>query len=342
MERDLPSTPDTSGTHGFRGRRLPQAVALDVTTRCNLRCVHCYNDSGAGPGDDLSGKRLLGVAAEIAALRPFNVCLCGGEPLCRPELTELIDVLRAGAGRVSMVTNGFAMTAALAAELARRGVYAVQVSLDGAYAWQHDSIRGVPGSFERAKAAIRALRDAGVPQIMTAILPNRLNRDSLEDYVRLCISLGVDVIRSMPFLPSGRGRTVGRALMLDAEEYLRWRRGIRSLSDRYGNRIRAEWDDPLGMITTMPGRAKGGERSYGIEIRANGDLVVSSYLPLVVGSLTRHSLPDYWYGGYDRVWTDPRVTDYVSRIRCVDDFDRLDPLPFSGKQITFDILEDKR
>ena len=30
-----------------RNIRLPEFVSLDVTYRCNLRCVHCYNNSGA-------------------------------------------------------------------------------------------------------------------------------------------------------------------------------------------------------------------------------------------------------------------------------------------------------
>ena len=92
----------------------------------------------------------------------------------------------------------------------------------------------------------------------------------------------------------------------------------------------------------MPDKARSGEKSYGLEIRANGDLLVSSYLPIVVGNLNRHTLSDYWYGGYDRVWTDARVTEYAGQIHDVYDFDDLDPLPYDGRQIEFDILEEKR
>ena len=342
METQLEWAMDTSGTRVFKQQDLPQTIALFVTARCNLRCVHCYNDSGAGSCGDMSRKELLSVARQVAALRPHNVCLCGGEPLCREELLEVVDVLRPGVGRIAMVTNGLAMTEATARAHVEHGVYAVQVSLDGAYAWQHDSLRGSAGSFERAKAAITALRKAGTPQIMTAVLPNRLNCDGLPEYVQLCMSLGVDIIRSMPFLPSGRGRGMGRPLMLDSEGYFRWRRELRRQSERYGHLIRLEWDDPLGLITNMPDKARSGEKSYGLEIRANGDLLVSSYLPIVVGNLNRHTLSDYWYGGYDRVWTDARVTEYAGQIHDVYDFDDLDPLPYDGRQIEFDILEEKR
>ena len=332
--------PDTSGAHAFASRALPQMVALNVTTRCNLRCIHCYNDSGGGPCGDLGREALLSVAAEVAALRPFNVCLCGGEPLCRPDILDVIDALCPHVGRVTMVTNGFAVTKALAEALSAHGLAAVQVSLDGAYAWQHDSLRGVPGAFDRAQAAIRFFRQAGIPQIMTAILPSRLTLASFEDYVRLCIGLGVDAVRSMPFLPSGRGRTLGRTLMLDAEGYFRWRRQVRNLSDRYGAQIRVEWDDPLGLLTSMPRRTAEGEPNHAVEIGADGSLLVSSYLPIVVGDLTRHSLAEYWRGGYARIFADPRVTAYVRHIHNVYDLDRLDPLPYGDTQIKFDLLED--
>lgn len=335
--------PETGGTQTYKRQTLPQMVAFDVTTRCNLRCLHCYNDSGtAASCGDMGRDALLAVAEQIKELRPFNVCLCGGEPLCCPSLLDVLDALRPDVGRVSMVTNGYAVTEEIAKELVAHGLYAVQISLDGAYAWQHDSVRGVKGSFKRAKAAISAFRSAGVSQIMTAILPNKLNRDSLDEYVKLCVSLGVDIVRSMPFLPSGRGRSMGRPLMLNNDEYLHWRRQIRKLSDIYGGVIRVEWDDPLGLITTMPKRTAEGAINLSAEIRANGELVVSSYLPIIVGDLTRHSLLEYWRGGYDRIWADPRVTDYVSRIHNIYDFDELDPLPYGGEQIKFDILEGTR
>ena len=315
------------------------SVALNITSRCNLRCLHCYNGSGEDSQRDMDRAALLRAADEVLSLKPFNLCLCGGEPLCCPDLLPLLVHLRGRVPQISMVTNGFLLDEAWARTLAAHGVGAVQVSLDGAYAWQHDSLRGVAGSFERAVKAIRALRDAGIAQVVCSILPNRLNVDSLEEHVQLCISLGVDIIRAMPFLPSGRGRSMGRPLMLDEEGYFCFRRSLWRLSQQYGGQIRIEWDDPLHVITTMPGRIGTDEKEPMLEIRADGQLALTSYLPILMGDCTRKGAFQNLQAAFAAARRDPQVRDYVCAIHNVYDWDVLDPLPYGGESIQLHLLE---
>lgn len=315
------------------------SVALNITSRCNLRCLHCYNGSGEDSQWDMDQVALLQVADEVLSLKPFNLCLCGGEPLCCPDLLPLLDHLQGRVPRISMVTNGFLLDDAWAKQLAAHGVSAVQVSLDGAYAWQHDSLRGVAGSFERAVKAIRALSAAGIEQVVCSILPNRLNADSLEEYVQLCISLGVDIIRAMPFLPSGRGRSMGRPLMLDEKGYFCFRRSLWRLSLQYGGQIRLEWDDPLHVITTMPGRMGTTEKEPMLEIRADGQLALTSYLPILMGSCTHKGAFRSLQVAFAAARRDPQVRDYICAIHNVYDWDVLDPLPYGGESIQLHLLE---
>lgn len=316
-----------------------ETVALNITSRCNLRCLHCYNGSGEDSRQDMDRAALLRAADALLSLKPFNLCLCGGEPLCCPDLLPLLDYLHTRVPRISMVTNGFALDEAWARTLAAHGANAVQVSLDGAYAWQHDSLRGVAGSFDRAVKAIRALKSANIEQVVCAILPNRLNVDSLEEYVQLCISLGVDIIRAMPFLPSGRGRSMGRPLMLDEEGYFRFRRSLWRLSQRYGSRIRIEWDDPLHVIISMPGRMGTEEKEPMLEIRADGQLALTSYLPILMGDSTCQGAFANLQAAFAAARRDPRVRNYVCAIHNVYDWDVLDPLPYGGESIQLHLLE---
>lgn len=315
------------------------SVALNITSRCNLHCLHCYNGSGEDPRRDMDRAALIRAADAVLSLKPFNLCLCGGEPLCCPDLLPLLKHLQGRVPQISMVTNGLALDEARARTLAAYGVGAVQVSLDGAYAWQHDSLRGTEGSFEHAVKAIRALRAAGIAQVVCSILPNRLNADSLEAYVQLCLSLGVDIIRAMPFLPSGRGRSMGRPLMLDAEGYFRFRRQLWRLSQRYGSRIRIEWDDPLHVILGMPGRIGTDEKEPMLEIRADGQLALTSYLPILMGDCTVDGAFDDLRAAFAAARRVPQVRDYVCAIHNVYDWDSLDPLPYGEESIRLDLLE---
>ena len=201
--------------HMMRQTDAPIMVSFDVTSRCNLRCVHCFNDSGSeAPFTDLPPEVKLEIARQVAAIHPHNVCLCGGETLCCPNLLEIMDVLRPAVGKLSMVSNGFLMTREKAAELHAHGMDLMQISIDGANAWQHDSFRGVQGSFDRATAAVRNLVEAGISTVDVSLVPNRLNYRSLADYLAMCRDLGVHQVRMMPFLPSGRGKSIGRTLVI--------------------------------------------------------------------------------------------------------------------------------
>lgn len=55
----------------------PIMISLDITQKCNLKCVHCFNNSGSSVSDELSDKEIIDVANQIAELHPHNVCLCG-------------------------------------------------------------------------------------------------------------------------------------------------------------------------------------------------------------------------------------------------------------------------
>lgn len=317
--------------------RLPEFVSLDVTYRCNLKCVHCYNNSGERSFCELGRDELLDIAGQIAALQPFNLCICGGEPLCCPWLEDVLAFFKGRIHRINMVTNGYAMTAETAKMLKDNGVSAIQISLDGAYAWQHDTLRGVAGAFERALNALRLLKDAGFSELYTSILPTTLNQDSLEEYVKLCISMGVSRVRSMPYLASGRGCTLGRGLMLDDMGYFRFKRELTRLRRLYGEQIVIEWDDPLGNI--LPSK-RGVPKD--ISLFADGSIAASVYLPITLGNVRRHTLGEYWFGGYDKAWEEPRLKKYIAPLTNLSGLDELD-LPLHGDEsIELDILEGRQ
>lgn len=317
----------------------PEQVSFDITQNCNLRCVHCFNNSGkSAPLQDLSKEEKLEVARQIAALRPKNVCLCGGEVTCSPYLFEIIGILKPNVGNLSMVTNGFNMTEELAKKFAENGITLAQVSIDGAYAWQHDSFRGVNGSFERATNAVKYLKKAGIKKIDTSLVPNRLNHKTMKEYVALCASLGVSEIRMMPFLPSGRGKSIGRDLMLNAEEYFEFQRACQKLAKEYAGKLDFLWGDPLDHMRRMPANAKLGLSTYVMEIKTNGDLVFTSYLPVVAGNVLHGSLKEYWERGYDRIWGNENFTKYTEQIRNIYDLETFEPSPYSGEKIIMDLL----
>lgn len=324
----------------MRDCAAPAMVSFDLTSNCNLKCVHCFNDSGTdAPNTDLPPAKKLDIAREIAALHPLNVCLCGGETLCCPNLFEIIDILAPHVGKLSMVSNGYLMTENMAKRLVDSGLKLIQISIDGAYAWQHDSFRGVPGSFEHATAALDNLRKAKTQRVDVSLVPNKMNFDTMDAYFKMCSEKGVNEIRMMPFLPSGRGRSVGRNLMLSEGEYFRFMRDIERLREEYRGYPDVQWGDPLDHMRRMPENAKNGLHTYVMEIKTDGNLVLSTYLPVVVGNVAKHTLREYWDGGMHHMWGMEKYTQYTDKIRNIYDLDDFEPKPYSGELIVSDILE---
>ena len=319
-------------------RKWPDFISFDITSRCNFCCIHCYNNSGDGKGDLTRGE-IIDVAKQIVELHPYNVCLCGGEPLTSPYLFDIINTIKNGKTLVTLVTNGYLLTEGLCEKLVSHGIEGVQVSLDGAFSWQHDTIRGIDGSFYKAINAIKQLKNAGMKQVSTSCLPSKLNVGYMADYVRLCLSMGVDNIRCMPFLASGRGRTEGSDLMLDEDGYFRFCRELVKLRRKYIGKINIEWDDALSLILYEKNLVNDDNKTLNIEIRHNGDIVPTDYFPIVAGNITRHRLSEYWFGGYDYIWKSEIIKNYIHDFHNTEDILRLKPLPYSGEEIKFDLLE---
>jgi MoaA/NifB/PqqE/SkfB family radical SAM enzyme len=135
---------------------LPRTIDWQLTYACQLRCTHCYTESGRRASRKLGRAQLLQIADTLVQMQVERVLLVGGEPLLVPELFEIIERLRAGGIPVSCYTNGLDLTTADAIAFAERGA-AVHVSLDGATAEVNDAIRGRPGAFAATMASLHRL-----------------------------------------------------------------------------------------------------------------------------------------------------------------------------------------
>jgi MoaA/NifB/PqqE/SkfB family radical SAM enzyme len=145
----------------------PNLITVNITARCNLRCDMCMQPrDGEGENDsttvrgrqaELTVEDWCRVVDEAAPTRPAFY-FTGGEPLLYKGLTTILGRVKQHGMIAALVTNGTALSRH-AEELVRIGVDNVTVSLDGPERI-HDTIRGVPGTFQRAAEGIRALREA--------------------------------------------------------------------------------------------------------------------------------------------------------------------------------------
>jgi radical SAM protein with 4Fe4S-binding SPASM domain len=134
----------------------PLLAVWEVTRACDPACLHPRNACELGAGE------VHALVAQLVEMGPRLVMLAGDDPLQRPGLEELIAAAVAGGLRIGLTLP---VTPLLTARRLRRfaelGVARVALGLDGPDAATHDDSRG-SGSFEATRAAIAAVRDAGL------------------------------------------------------------------------------------------------------------------------------------------------------------------------------------
>lgn len=129
---------------------------LEVTSNCNLRCLHCYGDFGYKK-DELMIDDWKAIIDELDRLNVLEVHFTGGEPFLRKDIFELVDYVRKKPMAVTISTNGTLIDKHVADRIKESKISAVRVSLDGANPKTHDELRGVKGTFEKAINSIRLL-----------------------------------------------------------------------------------------------------------------------------------------------------------------------------------------
>ncbi len=155
---------------------VPLSVQLDLTYRCNEKCIHCYLDhDDHGEMTTIEIKHLL---KEMADAGVFILTLSGGEIFLRKDLFEILEYARALTFCIKLKTNAVLIREAQAARLRDLGVESVQISIYSHRPEVHDAITKVPGSLRRSIAAIRFLRAQG----LKVVIGNVLMTQNMQDY----------------------------------------------------------------------------------------------------------------------------------------------------------------
>ena len=137
-----------------------EALAIEVTTRCNGSCLHCFARSGISRRSSLPVDLVKEIIVEGYDAGYRHLHITGGEPLLWKGLFETLDYgFGVGYETIFMNTNGTLITEEISKRLADYGSFSISVSLDGPEAL-HDRIRG-KGSHRRTMRGIEKALNAG-------------------------------------------------------------------------------------------------------------------------------------------------------------------------------------
>jgi len=154
--------------------RVPVSIVWEITLACDLACSHCGSRAGRRRRDELSTAEALDLVVQMAELGTRDVGLIGGEAYLRKDWLEIVAAVRAAGMECGLQSGGRNLTDDRLAKAAAAGLQGVGISIDGLQE-VHDEVRGVPGSFELALAALRAVQRHG----MVATVNTQINTRSM-------------------------------------------------------------------------------------------------------------------------------------------------------------------
>jgi AdoMet-dependent heme synthase len=185
--------------------RIPLSVQVDLTYRCNERCVHCYLDHH-DHGEMKTGE-ILELLDQMADAGVFYLTISGGEIMMRRDFFEILEHARKKTFCIKLKTNGILIREKEAERIKALGVQSVQVSIYSHRPEVHDAITKLPGSLADSIEAIRRLRAQGIHVIMANVLMVK----NAEDYTAvrgLAAELGAQFIMDptvTPMMDGDRG-----------------------------------------------------------------------------------------------------------------------------------------
>ena len=178
---------------------------LEVTSRCNLRCIHCYaNGNNATDQNDLSTDDWKNIISEASKLGCKSLQFIGGEPFLRKDIFDLIEFAKIKKYLyIGVFTNATLLNKEKIKVLSDFNVN-LKVSLYSHKPTVHDRITQADGSFLRTLKAIRMITKHNI-KIEIAIIIMKHNQNSIKGLRALLKRLDIkfrtpDIIR-----PAGRG-----------------------------------------------------------------------------------------------------------------------------------------
>ncbi len=163
----------------YSGQRAPLEVSIEVTRRCPLDCLHCYNNLPMGDLQarrrELSTEEHFKLLDELAQLGCLWLLYTGGEIFARKDFLAIYTYAKKKGFLITLFTNGTLIGERTADYLHQWPPFAIEITLYGRTRETYEALTGIPDSYERCLRGIALLRDRGLPLKLKTV-PTTVNK----------------------------------------------------------------------------------------------------------------------------------------------------------------------
>ena len=271
--------------------RLP-AIQIHPTRRCNLRCLHCYSDSGPEVSEELDDDLVVRVVADAAELGYRVLAVSGGEPMLYEPLPRILRAAHEHGLITTVTTNGMLLDGRRLA-LLEPDTDLLAISLDG-IPESHVEMRASPRAFVDMARRLERLRATGIPFGFIFTLTFH-NVDELDWVARFAVEQGAKLLQIHPLEPVGRAaHSLGESVPDGQEVSCALIETVR-LRDHYAERIEIQLD-----VATVAAVQNHPEKIFASDEGLDGEETIADLIAPIVLETSGVVAPMQY--GFPRAW----------------------------------------
>ncbi len=249
----------------------PLALVAELTHRCPLHCVYCSNPLELTKRErELPCDAWARVLREAAELGVLQVDFTGGEPLARPDLTDLVRAARAAGLYVSLITSGLPLDEKRLDGLIAAGLDHFQLSFQGAHEETAVLASGTHTHAQKLRVA-EWVKQRRVGLTLNFVI-HRQNLHELKDMIELAEKIGAGRVEFAHVQYYGWAFENRARLLPTGEQLNRSLEIIKKADERLRGRIRVEYVVP-DYYAKYPKACMGGWGRKVLLVKPDGDVL---------------------------------------------------------------------
>lgn len=148
---------------------------IEITTGCNLKCIHCYEEAKYSGSTEMSLKNFKQVSKKLQNYGIKRIQLIGGEPfILQDKLLQMIKIAHDKFEDIEIFTNGTLLDSKWM-EIIKKYKIKIALSVYSYNELEHDKVTGIEGSCQKTNQAIKLLSDNGIRYRVCNVLMNGIN-----------------------------------------------------------------------------------------------------------------------------------------------------------------------
>ena len=275
----------------------PLWLLAEVTYRCPLHCVFCYNPVNyAANKKELTTDEWKDVLRQARKLGAAQLGFSGGEPLVRDDLEELIGEAHQLGYYTNLITSGVGLTEARISKMKDLGLDHIQLSFQDSTKEMNDFLSSTK-TFDLKSKVAALIKKYDYPMVLNVVL-HRFNLDHIGRIIEMAVEMGVEFLELANTQYYAWGEINREQLMPTREQLERAEVIVNEYRAKLGNKIKLLFVVP-DYFEDKPKACMNGWGSVFLAVAADGSALpchaAQSIPGLTFPNVTQQSLHDIWY-----------------------------------------------